>query len=475
MNLSIRLEGFQRRFVSSRARFPCFAASWATGKTMCGLLKGILLSLAYKNNLGVVIRRVYKDLRDSTMQDFKRYTGLEVPESTADVEVPGGSHILFRHGKDLSTLQNVNLGWAYIEQGEEFVTSDEFNMVRGRLRRELEFNPEFKARQAGLAVAIPELFELLTTERVRQCMVIANKNGHNWIWHDWLKCPVSSEFELHEAKTADNARNLPKDYLNDVMSMKDGSETSKRKWRIYVDNSWEETDAEGAYYGTLIGDLRRGGRICPLEWFPGAPVYTFWDVGVSDSTAIWFVQFINGEVRVIDYYEESGKGLAHYAKVLQDKGYVYGGHFGPHDIQQRDKATAVKYITYAKSLGIDFTTIERHRVEDRIEAARECLPNCRIFDKLTYGVEVLEHYQRKKNEVLSSESRPTYSDEPLHDWSSHGADAFGYMAYQWRWGQIGGQYIGSSELIAAFVRGRRGQPRRKDALGRVLTSRRRNR
>lgn len=473
MNLAIRLEPFQRRYVVSKARFPCFAASWATGKTMCGLLKGVLLSLAYKNNLGVVIRRVYKDLRDSTMQDFKRYTGLSVPESTAEVELPGGSRILFRHGKDLSTLQNVNLGWAYIEQGEEFGTSDEFNMVRGRLRRELEFNLEFREQQAGLAVAIPELFELLTTEKIRQCMVIANKAGHNWIWHDWLKMPVSKEFELHEAKTIDNAKNLPKDYLDDVMSMQYGSETAKRKWRIYVDNSWEETDTEGAYYATLIGDLRRGGRICPLEYFPGAPVYTSWDVGVSDSTAIWFFQFINGENRVIDYYEESGKGLDHYAKVLQDKKYVYGQHFGPHDIEQRDKATAVKYKTYAKGLGIVFETVQRHSIVDRIEAARECLPNCRISDKLTYAIEILEHYQRKKNETLSAESRPTYADEPLHDWSSHGADAFGIMAYQWRWDEIGGQYIGNSEMIAAWNKRILGVRRRRDALGRPVITRRR--
>jgi hypothetical protein len=448
-NLSISFEPFQRRFFESTARFPCFAAAWATGKTMCGLLKGVLLSQAYQGNLGLVVRRVYKDLHDSTMQDFERYTRLKVPASSAEIEFANGSKILFRHGDNLSGLQNINLGWFYMEQGEEFGTSDEFNMLRGRLRRELTFDPAFRAYECD---EFPRLFQSLSTQALRQGMVIANKAGHNWIWHDWLKFPQSKEFELHEATTYDNAHNLPSDFVRDLDSMQEGTETAQRKWRIYVKNSWEEVDLEGAYYAAYVATLRRKGYIGTVEVHEGAPVYTFWDLGVSDSTAIWFVQFIGAEIRVVDYYEHNGEGLAHYAKLLRDKGYLYGEHFGPPDIEQREKSTGRSVRDFAKTLKLNFRVVQVHKIEDRIEATRQCLPHCRISDRLDYGIEVLEHYRRKTNDALSTEERPVFQDTPLHDWASHGADAFGYMAMQWRFGTIGGQYIGDSRTVAAYHR-----------------------
>lgn len=452
---AIEFEPFQRRFFTSTARFPGFVAAWGTGKTMCGLFKGLLLSQAYKGNLGLIVRRVYKDLHDSTMQDFERYTGLRVPASSAEVEFPNESKILFRHGDNLGGLQNINLGWFYIEQGEEFESSDEMNMLRGRLRRQLSFDESFKPEECE---DFPELYKYLRTQELRQGMVIANKAGHNWIWHDWFKCPQSADFELHEARTSDNAHNLPADFVKDLDSMKNGTETARRKWRIYVDNSWDEVDLEGAYYATLIGDLRRKGRICPLEVHPGSPVYTFWDLGVSDSTAIWFVQFIQQEIRVVDYYEANGHGFEHYAKILQDKGYVYGGHYGPHDLNQREKSTGRSLRDFARDMKVMFEVVEQHKIEERIEATRQCLPNCRISDKLVYAIEVLEHYRRKKNDTLSTEEKPVFQDAPLHDWASHGADAFGYMAHQWRFGTIGGAYLGDSSQVAAYHHGNKTSP-----------------
>lgn len=448
--LRIQFEPFQRRFFVSTKRFPCFVAGWGTGKTMCGLFKGLLLSHAYHNNLGLIVRRVYKDLHDSTMQDFERYTGLRVPASTAEIDFPNGSKILFRHGDNLSGLQNINLGWFYIEQAEEFETSDEFNMLRGRLRRELVFDESFALEHCD---EFPQLYHHLRTQQLRQGMVIANKAGHNWIWHDWLKYPQSDDFELHQARTADNAHNLPADFVADLESMRFGTETAQRKWRIYVDNSWDEVDIEGAYYARYIADLRRQGRICPLEAHPGARVHTFWDLGVSDSTAIWFVQFVQQEIRVIDYYENAGEGFAHYAKVLDDKGYLYGAHYAPHDVTQREKSTGRSLRDFARDLDVEFEVVERHKIEERIEAARQCLPNCRFSDKLDYGIDILEHYRRKKNEALSTEEKVVFLDTPLHDWASHGADAFGYMAFQWRFGTINGQYLGDSRAAAAYHRG----------------------
>jgi hypothetical protein len=417
--LRISFEPFQRRFFESSARFPAFVAGWGTGKTMCGLLKGVLLSQAYRDNLGLVVRRVYKDLHDSTMQDFERYTHLSVPTSSAEIAFPNGSKILFRHGDNLSGLQNINLGWFYMEQGEEFETSDEFTMLRGRLRRELAFDDEFSAAECD---EFPGLYAYLRSHELRQGMVIANKAGHNWIWHDWRQMPQSADFELHEATTYDNAANLPADFVADLDAMQGGTETARRKWRIYVNNSWDEVDLEGAYYATLIAALRANGRIGPLTVHPGGPVYTFWDLGVSDSTAIWFAQFLGAEIRIVDYYEHNGEGLAHYAKVLQDKGYVYGGHYAPFDVRQREKSTGLSALEFARGLNLHFEVVPDHKPPERIEAVREMLPNCRIADSLAYGIDVLEHYRRKSNDALSTEERPVFQDTPLHDWACFSGD-----------------------------------------------------
>ncbi len=179
-----KFKPFQKRFINSTARFPCFKAGWGTGKTTCGIIKGLILSDAYKNNLGLIVRKKYTDLRDSTLKDFELYTGLHVPQSTKEVTIGQGSKVMFRHGDELSGLQNVNLGWAYIEQTEEFETDEQFMLLRGRLRRQLILADHWKNKQS---TEYPELIEYIKHNQLRQIMVIANANGHNWVYQKWVK------------------------------------------------------------------------------------------------------------------------------------------------------------------------------------------------------------------------------------------------------------------------------------------------
>jgi len=177
-------EPFQKAFINSTARFPCFKAGWGTGKTTCALIKGLILSDAYQGNLGLIVRKKYTDLRDSTLKDFERYTGLHVPQSTKEVMIGEGSKIMFRHGDELSGLQNVNLGWAYIEQAEEFETDEQFMMIRGRLRRELKLAGNWENK---VSKDYPELIEYIKHNQLRQLMIIANAAGHNWLYQKWNK------------------------------------------------------------------------------------------------------------------------------------------------------------------------------------------------------------------------------------------------------------------------------------------------
>lgn len=413
----------QRQFLNCRDRYPAYVASWGTGKTMCAIIKGLLLSETYANNLGLIVRKNFTDLRDSTLKDFERYTGMTVKKDAKEVELPNGSVIMFRHGDELSGLQNINLGWFYIEQAEEFESAEQFDMLRGRLRR----------------------WEC----PLRQGLVIANTAGHNWIWRRWKK-EKHEGYTLVEANIEDAKDYLPADVIADWQKLKD---QSPKKYRRYVLNSWEDYDLEGAYYASLMSDLLVAGRIGRVPYDPAARVYTAWDLGVSDSTVIWFFQIIRQEIHLIDYYENTGEGIGHYAKVLQDKPYVYGEHYAPHDIQGRSLQTGKTTLEIAKSLGIDFDVVIRHQREDGIEAVRSLIPKC-WFDeeKCAKGIEALEHYKRKKNDTLSTEDKSVFSENPLHDWASHPADAMRYLAVAYRYQlTVDDVRIGYPEPIPAAI------------------------
>lgn len=181
-----------------------------------------------------------------------------------------------------------------------------------------------------------------------------------------------------------------------------------------------EAANEGSYYGKLLEQAEQGGRVTVVPPQPELMVDTWWDLGIGDSTAIWFAQRAGQELHLIDYYKCSGEGLAHYAKVLQDRGYVYGTHWAPHDIQARELGTGKSRPEVAKGLGIRFKVAPRLAVEDGIETVRNLLPRC-WFDaeRCRTGLKFLRHYHRDYND-----RRQAFLPHPVHDFSSHAADAF---------------------------------------------------
>ncbi|MGE4471073.1 MAG: PBSX family phage terminase large subunit [Desulfovibrio sp.] len=196
--------------------------------------------------------------------------------------------------------------------------------------------------------------------------------------------------------------------------------------------------AKGSYYGKRLQLAQDQCRIGRVAMDPALLVHTAWDLGVSDSTAIWFFQHLptsgGGEYRIIDYYEASGEGLAHYAGVLTAKGYHYGKHIAPHDIKVRELGSGKSRLEAARKLGIVFTVAPLQSVEDGIEAVRQVI-DAAWFDKerCGQGLDALWSYQREWDDV-----RSCFKTSPLHDWSSHGADAFRYLATGFRPPRQGG-------------------------------------
>lgn len=186
---------------------------------------------------------------------------------------------------------------------------------------------------------------------------------------------------------------------------------------------------KGGIYTKELSIARSEGRITTVPYDPLLSVDTDWDIGFIDATAIWFTQSTPaGQVRVIDYYEAAGEGLAHYVKVLRERPYTYGKHTGPHDIDITEPGSGHSFKEMGKSLGIRFETCPKVGVEEGIAAGRALMSRC-WFDetKTRAGLEALSHYRRRFNSGLNE-----FTATPMHDWASHGADAFRYFAVRHR-------------------------------------------
>ena len=182
---------------------------------------------------------------------------------------------------------------------------------------------------------------------------------------------------------------------------------------------------QGSYYADMLNN-------CPLGDYPydeRYPVHTMWDLGVSDTMAIWFVQFVEGTIRVIDYYENHTYGLGHYAGIVQDKKYRYAGHHLPHDGTHRqltvdEKAQSIQ--NQLMRLGLENIDIipRTTDVYGDIQAVRGILPLCRFDNKTKIGYGCLRDYRREYDE-----KNRCFKETPLHDYTSHGADAFRILPY----------------------------------------------
>lgn len=252
------------------------------------------------------------------------------------------------------------------------------------------------------------------------------------IWITWN--PESKYSATHERYRA----NPPKDSKGVMLNYTDNPwfpdvleqtriEDKEKRPDMY-EHIWEGgylIYSEGAYYAAEMRRARDEDRITNVGYDRGKGVVTAWDLGVGDSTAIWFAQFIGTEVHLIDYYEASGVGLEHYAKVLQDKGYVYEQHVFPHDVRVRELGSGKSRIETLEGLGIrDIEIAPSLLIDDGIQSVRAMLDKC-WFDaeKCEKGIDAITNYSRDWDD-----NGKTWRMRPSHNWASHGSDSFRYLA-----------------------------------------------
>lgn len=212
--LEIELIPQQAEFLTSEKRFPCFCAGIGTGKTYMLLLKAVRFCQTYPGSLGMIVRRQFTDLHDSTINDFRRYFKMDI-DTHKEVVFENGSKLMFRHGAEIAVLKNVTLDFVGIEQAEEFEDDTQFNYLRDRIR--------------GKAAPYQQMF------------LIANANGHNWIWRKWFYENPSEDYHGIKATTFDNARNLPEAFINDQRARE---KEEPRHFRRMVMNDFSEDLAD---------------------------------------------------------------------------------------------------------------------------------------------------------------------------------------------------------------------------------------
>jgi phage terminase large subunit len=192
---------------------------------------------------------------------------------------------------------------------------------------------------------------------------------------------------------------------------------------------------EGTYIGKQLQQAEMDGRIGKLPYDPTFLVDTYWDIGLGDADAIWFVQQVGKEIRIIDYAEATGATWVYWARKLQDKGYLYGRHYAPFDIENREKGgeeeSAISRLERAKQVGISFLVTPRASFENGCEAIRGLLGLCSFDEeKCDIGIKHLKQWGKVWNK---QEQR--YTDFEKRDEHTHAGAAARYMAINIRQNQ----------------------------------------
>lgn len=251
------------------------------------------------------------------------------------------------------------------------------------------------------------------------CIFISTPRGKNNFYELYNMAQQNPKDWFCQRLTVEDTNHIPlQEIENDI---KEGSISYDMAQQEY----WCSFDMgiSGVVFGTSLDRMYENNQITQVPWLPSHPVYTSWDIG-RDTTAIIFFQQDKTTVRVIDYYERAGENLDHFVNHLQRQSYVYGKHFFPHDMQVKEwGGPKISRLEKARQLGLKAQIVDSVSLEDGIEVVRSSLSKIYIDEnKCQRLIKCLENYRYEWND-----KRQVYSEKPLHNWASHGADSLRYL------------------------------------------------
>jgi hypothetical protein len=261
-----------------------------------------------------------------------------------------------------------------------------------------------------------EIVRPAVADKLGWVLFIGTPMGHNQFWEVYDYALRGHDDWYGKLYRASDTKVIPVEELEQARSI-----MTPEQYEQEFECSFTAA-VSGSYYGRLITKAEKDGRIGNVPIDDNVGVETWWDLGIGDSTAIWFAQRVGQEIHLVDYYETSGESLAHYADVLNEKNYSYTSHIAPHDIMARELGTGKSRLEVANELGINFDIAPKLEVDHGIESVRNALPNC-YFDreKCKVGLDALRQYRKQWDE-----KNQVFKNKPLHNWCSHAADSFRY-------------------------------------------------
>lgn len=272
---------------------------------------------------------------------------------------------------------------------------------------------------------LPEIIRPALSDRKGSLTAIGTPRGHNDFHALWQQAQIDNEWFAIMLKASETG-------------LVDAEELASARKMMTEEQYAQEYECSfeaaiiGAYWGKEMAKAEADGRVGVVDADPSMDLHTAWDLGTRDSTAIWFFQVLHGGLHIVDFYEASGVGADHYAEVVRRKAKENHCKLGvchvPHDIKVLEWGSGKTRIEQMEALGLETRLVPDHRLMDGIGAARETLARCR-FDRrrCADGIEALKQYRSEYDE-----ERKILKPTPLHDWSSHAADAFRYMAMGWK-------------------------------------------
>ena len=382
-------------------RWSCLVAHRRAGKTVScinDLVKEALLC-GKPDPRFAYIAPYYAQAKDVAWSYLKRYTapipGIEVNEGELRVDFPWSGARIRLYG------------------------ADNYDRMRG-----LYFDGVVLDEPADMDPrAWPEVIRPALSDRRGWATFIGTPKGRNGFWEIWDAAKSDPAWFTAMLRASETGL-VAEGELADARKMMT-PEQYEQEYECSFDAA-----IMGAYYGRDIADVERDGRICDLPPDDALPVHTAWDLGKEDPTAIWFFQIAPNGLRIIDHYENHMVDLDHYAAELKARKYRYGTHFLPHDAKAKIlgmKRTRVEQLQELMA-GDMFKVVYDHTKMDGINAGRMTLKVC-WFDeyKCRFGLEALRQYRAEFDEKAK-----TFKPIPKHDWTSHTADAFRYMAMAWK-------------------------------------------
>lgn len=408
-----------RRVVNGSAMHVLLFGGSRSGKTTFFVRNIILRALKAPGSRHAIFRQTRQALKESVwldtfpkvMEQFFPGVPVQKHEQELYVTFPNGSEIWF----------------GFLDDGKaaDRVLGKEYNTIYFNECSEIPYGAVLNA-QTRLA---------LKNNLVNKFYYDCNPPGR-WHWSYKLfiqkidpksgaPLAFADDYASFVLNPQDNADNLPPAYLRMLSGLPDD-----RKNRFLL-GLWTE-QIEGAVYGKELAQAEQELRIADVPHDPQRAVHTIWDIGTSDDTSIWLAQFYPDKIAFLEYLHGNFEGLPYYANLLKARPYRYGVHFFPHDGANKDWSTGrTRREAAIDLLPGEVEVLPRIALEDGINGARMLFPMC-YFDRAgcADGLECLRNYRRIFDEKLGC---PTV---PLHDWASHGADAYRYacMAYNARLG-----------------------------------------